>query len=121
MAPKTVLTVDDSLIVHQILEAIFEKTDGYEVVGNALDGVQAVKLFLDLRPDIVLLDIIMPEKDGIETLTEIIEHDGEAKVFMATSYGTVEAVERALEIGAKGFVQKPYDPEVLLRLLDERA
>lgn len=121
MAVKTILTVDDSLIAHQIIESIMKEAEGYEVVGHALDGAQALKLYAELRPDIVLLDIIMPDKDGLETLAELLEYDADAKVVMASSYGTVTAVERAMEIGAKGFVQKPYEPDALLRLLDEKT
>ncbi len=121
MAVKTILTVDDSLIVHQIVEAMMKEAEGYEVVGHALDGAQALELYAELRPDIVLLDIIMPDKDGLETLTELLEHDASATVIMASSYGTVNAVDEAMEIGAKGFVQKPYEPDALLRLLDEKT
>ena len=121
MAVKTILTVDDSLIVHQILESIMKEAEGYEIVGHALDGVQAIKLYAELHPDIVLLDIIMPEKDGLETLAELLEHDADANVIIVSSYGTVDAVEQAPEIGAKGFLQKPYEPDALLRLLDEKA
>ena len=121
MAVKTVLTVDDSLIVHQIIEAIMKEAEGYEVVGHALDGAQALELYAELRPDIVLLDIIMPDKDGLETLAELLEYDANAKVIMTSSYGTVAAVDQALEIGAKGFVLKPYEPDALVRVLDEKT
>ena len=121
MAVKTILTVDDSLVVHQIVEAMMKEAEGYEVVGHALDGAQALKLYAELRPDIVLLDIIMPDKDGLETLAELLELDTNAKVIMASSHGTVNAVEQALEVGAKGFVQKPYEPDALLKLLDEKT
>ena len=120
MAKKTLLAVDDSLVAHRILEEMLKGSD-YEIVGSALDGVQAVKLFEELRPDVVLLDIIMPQQDGLETLKQILNHDLGAKVIMASSYGTEEAVDEALSIGARGFVQKPYDPELLMKLLDKNT
>lgn len=116
MAKKTVLLVDDSLVAHQVLQEMLEG-GGYAVVGNAYDGDQAVKLYLELRPDVVLLDIIMPQKDGLATLKEILQHDANAAVIMATSFGTADAVEQALDSGAKGFVQKPYDRDNLMQQL----
>ena len=117
MTPKTILLVDDSLLVHRVLEAAMTES-GYEVVGHAYDGNQAVELFTELRPGIVLLDIIMPEKGGLDALKEILAIDPSVVVVMASSYGTEETVEEALDAGARGFVQKPYSPDRLIELLD---
>lgn len=112
--------MDDSLIVHKVLEEILQRA-GYEIVGRAFDGRQAVELYGELRPDFVLLDINMPQQDGLETLKEILARNPEAKVIMASSYGTEGAVDEALSVGARGFVQKPYDPQRLLKLLEKNG
>ena len=120
MAEKTILLVDDSLIVHRVLGAAMEGS-GYEFAGHAYDGDQAVKLFTELRPTVVLLDIIMPKKGGLEVLRESLALDPSAVVIMASSYGTESAVDEALEAGAKGFIQKPYSPDRLIQLLDRNT
>lgn len=103
------LVVDDSAFARQNISGIVNKAGG-DVVGQARNGIEALELFGKLNPDLVLLDITMPELDGIETLRKIMEEDRNAKVVIMSSVGHKEMIWKALTLGAKHFVTKPYDP-----------
>ncbi len=111
-----ILAVDDSLVTLKILKKTLKETD-FEVIGEVTSGVEAINKYEELKPDIVLLDIIMPEQDGIETLEKIIHKDGKAKVIMVSSMGAKEKVMESLEKGAKNFVMKPYEKSTLVEVL----
>jgi len=113
---KKVLIVDDAAFVRYSLRQTLEKY-GFEVVGEACDGKSCIKLFQQLHPDIVTLDITMPEMDGIEVLKKIMEIDKNAKVVMITALGQEEKVKEAVLNGAKGFIVKPYKEEHLVKVL----
>lgn len=115
---KRVLLVDDSAIVASQLSAMIERTAGYEVAGRAKSGVEALKLYRELKPDVVLMDIVMPDMDGISALRSILATDRSAHVVMVSSVGGVaEKVTECLRLGAKGVVSKPFDEDVLTRAL----
>jgi two-component system, chemotaxis family, chemotaxis protein CheY len=107
-----VLIADDSIAAaHQITE-LLERLGGYEVVGHAKDGAQAVRLFKTLKPEIVLMDILMPMMDGIQSLRTIIKLDPGAKVVMVSAMGGVsKKVEEAVRLGALSVISKPFEPE----------
>lgn len=111
-----VLAVDDSLLMRRKVEKSLKGTE-FEVVATASDGAEAVERFLELSPDLVLLDVVMPNKDGPTALREIIGHDQSARVIMVSSLGTDEAVTSCLEAGALRFIQKPFSTELLLKTL----
>jgi len=111
-----ILIVDDSAAMRMMIAASLQDSE-FEVVGSAKDGQQALQLFKDTAPDVVLLDIVMPGMSGEETLEQIIALDKNAVVIMASSLGTGEAVQGALRAGAKNFLQKPIDQEGLLKVL----
>jgi len=94
-------------------------------VGEATNGNEAVELYFKLRPDLMLLDITMPLQDGVDTLQKIIEGDREAKVIMVSSIGHKEMIWRALCIGAKHFITKPYNAEyagsIITSILDGKS
>ncbi len=104
------LVADDSAFARRNIAAVLEKLGG-SVVGEASDGLEALALFGTLHPDLVLLDITMPQLDGVETLRRIIEQDRNARVIIVSSIGHKEMVWKAICLGAKSFVTKPYDPE----------
>ncbi len=104
------LVVDDSAFARRSIATILKKLGGC-IVGEASDGMDALTFYSALRPDLVLLDITMPRLDGVETLRRIIEQDKNAKVIMVSSVGHKEMVWKAICLGAKSFVTKPYDPD----------
>lgn len=108
MAPS-VLIVDDALFMRMMIKDILSK-DGFEVVGEAENGVEAVKKYVELNPDLVTMDIVMPEMDGIEAVRNIIKLDPGAKVLMCSAMGQQPLVVEALEAGAKDFIIKPFQP-----------
>ncbi|MBU4194758.1 MAG: response regulator [Actinomycetia bacterium] len=108
MAP-TVLIVDDALFMRMMIKDILSK-DGFEVIGEAENGVEAVKKYAELRPNVVTMDIVMPEMDGIEAVRNIMKIDPWARVLMCSAMGQQPLVVEALEAGAKDFIIKPFQP-----------
>jgi two-component system chemotaxis response regulator CheY len=111
-----ILIVDDSLAMRMMLTASLQDSE-FDVVGAAKDGEQALQLFKETSPDLVLLDIVMPGMSGEETLGHIMALNKDAVVIMASSMGTDDAVQGALKAGAKNFLQKPIDQDGLLQIL----
>jgi len=110
MAKKRVMIVDDALFMRNMLRGILEE-DGYEVVAEAADGGEAVITYRDVRPDIVTLDIIMPVKNGIEALREIMAMDPNARVVICSAVGQESLVQKAQDVGARDFILKPFNPD----------
>lgn len=105
-----VMIVDDSSIIRKIFSDNIEKM-GYKVVGVAKDGREAIKLYEELRPDLVTMDITMPIMNGIDSLRAIKSKFNDAKVIMITSHGEERLVMEAISSGAKGYVLKPITLE----------
>lgn len=99
---------DDEAFIRQVLLKMLERL-GVEVVGVAENGKIAVDLFQETKPDIVILDIAMPEMDGLEALRKILALDPEARVLMCTSFSSKQYVVEAVKVGAKGYLNKPFD------------
>lgn len=113
---KRILITDDALFMRVTLKNILSQ-NGYEICGEAQNGVEAVKMYEDLKPDIVIMDITMPEMDGIQALKEIIALDANANVVMCTAMGQKRMVVEAIQAGAKDFIVKPFQPERVLKAL----
>jgi two-component system chemotaxis response regulator CheY len=112
MASK-ILLVDDSAFMRSILKGLLLK-DPYEVVGEASNGVEALELYKRLRPDLVTMDIVMPEMDGIETVKAIRAFDPSARIVMVSAMGQQGMVIDAIQAGARDFIIKPFQaPRVL--------
>lgn len=111
-----ILIVDDSAAMRMMITASLQDSE-FEVTGSAKDGEQALQLFKDTSPDLVLLDIVMPGMSGVETLEHIKVIDKNAVVVMVSSMGTEDVVQGALKAGAKNFLQKPIDQDGLLKVL----
>ena len=107
MAKWRVMTVDDSAAILTIIAAYLEDSE-FEVIAAERDGVMAVERFAQERPDIVLLDLIMPGQAGMETLERILAIDPDAFVVIVSSLGTEDAVHECLTSGARSFFQKPF-------------
>jgi two-component system chemotaxis response regulator CheY len=108
MAPS-VLIVDDALFMRMMIKDILRK-DGFVIAGEAENGVEAVEKYADLKPDLVTMDIVMPEMDGIEAVRNIIKLDPGAKVLMCSAMGQQPLVVESLEAGARDFIIKPFQP-----------
>lgn len=107
---KRILICDDAIFMRTVLNNILSE-NGYEVVGEAENGEEAVEKFKLLKPDLVLLDITMPEMDGIEALDEILQIDSEAKIIMCSAMGQERMVAAAIKGGARDFIIKPFENE----------
>ncbi len=103
-----VLVVDDSVFMREIIKDIVSKQEDMQIVGEAEDGVGAFEKYKQLKPDIVTLDIVMGESNGIDGLGKILEYDRNALVVMITSIGQEKYVKQCLDMGAKGFIIKPF-------------
>lgn len=109
----SVLVVDDELFFRQILKGMLEK-DGFTVVAEASNGDEAVRKFREFTPALVLMDVYMPEKNGIEATREIISMDPAAKILICSGTGYDDDISAALKAGASGIIYKPfYDDEVM--------
>lgn len=117
-ARPTVLLCDDSRAL-RMLAARHLGDCGFEVVAEAGNGADAVQQYKSLRPDVVLLDLVMPELDGKQALRDILAHDAEARVVILSSLGAQHDIEECLRIGARSYLQKPIDPDAMARVLRE--
>jgi len=115
---KRVLVVDDAAFMRLTLKTMLEK-NGYEVVGNAENGAKAIEMYKMLKPEIVTMDITMPDMDGIAALGEIIKFDSKATVVMLSAMGQESKIREAVILGAKGFIIKPFKEDVLLKALSK--
>ncbi|MGN0345806.1 MAG: response regulator [Lachnospiraceae bacterium] len=105
-----ILIVDDAAFMRMMIKDILTK-NGYEVAGEAENGVVAVSKYGEIKPDLVLMDITMPEKDGIQALKDIKAIDGGAKVIMCSAMGQQAMVIEAIQSGAKDFIVKPFQAD----------
>ncbi len=105
-----VLIVDDLAFMKLVLKDIVERA-GFQVVGLASDGEEALKLFEELQPEIVLLDITMPKMDGITALRQMRRMDPTAHIIMCSALGQQRLILQAIGLGARDFIVKPFKPE----------
>lgn len=106
---KRVLLVDDALFMRTTLRKILEQAS-FEIAGEASNGNEAVQQFETLQPDLVLMDITMPDMDGIEAARTIKQRDASAKIVMCTALGQQNLVVEAIKAGAVDYIVKPFDP-----------
>lgn len=112
----TVLVVDDTLFIRETIKRMVAG-QGFEVIGEADNGEEAIRQYKKLNPDVVTMDITMPIKNGLEATKEIVAYDAEAKVVVITAVDQQKNVVKALQNGAKDFMTKPFDQEKLLHVL----
>lgn len=113
---KKVLIVDDTAFMRMMLKDIFTK-NGYEVVGEAENGKVGFDKFKELKPDVVTMDITMPEMDGIQALKAIRGVDANATVVMCSAMGQQAMVVEAIQNGAKDFIVKPFEPDRVIQAI----
>jgi two-component system, chemotaxis family, chemotaxis protein CheY len=109
----TVLVCDDAIFMRTMIADILSQA-GFEVVGEAESGVQAVDKFRQLQPDLVTMDIVMPDMGGIEAVREICKTHPDAKILMCSAMGQQALVVEAIQAGAKDFIVKPFQPSRVL-------
>ena len=115
---KRVLIVDDAAFMRMMIKNILSEA-GYEVIGEAENGKQAIEKFAEYNPDLVTMDITMPEMDGISAVREILKQDGNAKVIMCSAMGQQAMVIEAIQAGAKDFIVKPFKNERVLEAVNK--
>ncbi len=115
---KKVLVVDDAAFMRMSIKNMITK-HGFEVVGEAGNGNEAVAKYQELKPDIVTMDITMPEKTGLEALKEIIGMDPNATVIMVSALGQEAMMKDAITSGAKGFIVKPFKEDIIVAELSK--
>jgi two-component system chemotaxis response regulator CheY len=114
---KTILVVDDAAFMRATLKDILGR-NGYEVVGEARNGAEALTRYAELKPGLVTMDIVMPEVSGIEAVRRIVELDPQARIIMCSAMGQQSLVVEAIQAGARDFVIKPFQAA---RVLDAVA
>jgi two-component system, chemotaxis family, chemotaxis protein CheY len=111
-----VLIADDLAFIKIVLRDILEKS-GFRVVGEASNGDEAIARYLDTRPDVVLMDITMPGMDGLTALRKIRELDPSARIIMCSAMGQQRLILQAIQMGAKDFIVKPFQPQRVVSAL----
>jgi two-component system chemotaxis response regulator CheY len=111
-----ILIADDASFMRMMIREIVEE-DGFEVAGEASDGIEAVEQYRILQPDLVTMDIVMPRRSGIDAVRGIIEIDPGACVVMCSALGQESLVREALAAGARDFIVKPFKPDAVLATL----
>lgn len=113
----TVLVCDDAAFMRAMLSDILTQA-GLDVIGEAQSGVEAVQKYRDLRPDLVTMDLLMPDMGGIDAVREIVTIDPGARVLMCSAMGQQSLVLEALQAGARDFVVKPFQPSRVLEAVE---
>lgn len=115
---KKVLVIDDSPFVFKAVSKALEGTE-WEVVGNALDGQLGIDKYIELRPDVITLDVTMPVMDGLETARKLFEINPKIRIIMLSAMGDETLLNQAREIGIRHFLTKPFQPPALQEKLAE--
>ena len=113
---KKILVCDDTAFMRAMLKDILVK-NGYEVVGEAENGKVAIEKHKQLKPDLILMDITMPEMDGISAVSNIVKNDANAKIIMCSAMGQEEIVVSAIKAGAKAFIVKQFETEIVIEAI----
>lgn len=111
-----VLIVDDAAFMRMMIKDILQK-NGFEVIGEGSNGIEAVNLYKKERPDVVTMDITMPDMDGVEAVKEIRSFDPAAKIIMCSAMGQQSMVMDAIKSGAKDFIVKPFQADRVLEAI----
>lgn len=112
-----VLVVDDHPVVRKGIRFLLSEEEDIEVTGEAINGVEAIRLALELQPDVILMDLVMPEKNGIEAIQEIMQLKPESRILVMTSFAADDKVFPSIKAGALGYLLKDSDPEDMVRMI----
>jgi len=111
-----ILIADDAKFIRVILKNILQENN-YDIAGEAADGRQAVEMYKELEPDIVILDITMPVMNGVEAVEKIRKYDESARIILCTAKGQKQMIKKALKKGARDYIVKPFEEERLLKTI----
>jgi two-component system chemotaxis response regulator CheY len=114
---RTILVVDDVAFVRKTLIEILSKAH-YQVVGEAENGLEALEKYSKLRPDLVTMDVVMPQMSGIEATRKIVRKDKDAKIIIVTAMGHESLIAEAINAGARDYILKPFSTADILKTLD---
>lgn len=117
---NTILVVDDTAFMRMMIKNVVQK-HGYQVIGEAGDGEEAIAKYKELHPDLVTMDITMPKLDGISAIKAIVEYDPQAKIIVCSAMGQKTMVIEALKSGAKDFLVKPFEADRVIEALQKAA
>ena len=117
--PIQVFVTDDHPIVRRGLKTLLTSEPGFAFVGEAADGVEAVNKVLQVRPDVILMDLVMPQQDGLTTIIQIIKNYPEARILVLTSFDEADKVLAVFKAGAAGYLLKDSSPEELLQAIQQ--
>ncbi|MFZ3576617.1 response regulator [Virgibacillus sp. DJP39] len=115
---QRILIVDDAAFMRMMIKDILSK-NGFDVVGEAQDGAEAIEKYNELQPDLVTMDITMPEMDGITSLKKIKEENPQAKIIMCSAMGQQAMVIDAIQAGAKDFIVKPFQADRVIEAIQK--
>ena len=115
---KKVLVVDDAAFMRMMIKDILQK-NGFEVIGEGSNGIQAVELYKQEKPDVVTMDITMPDMDGIEAVKQIKAFDPNAKIIMCSAMGQQSMVMDAIKAGARDFIVEPFQADRVLEAINK--
>lgn len=115
---KKILVVDDAPIMRLIIKDTL-MTTGYDVVGEAANGLEAVEKYKELEPDLVTMDIIMPEMDGVAALKKIKEINSDAQIIVISAIDQRESLMEAIKAGASDYIIKPFEPDRVISAVDD--
>ena len=114
----SVLIVDDALFMRSMIRDILANTGRFDVIGEASNGQEAVAKYAALKPELVTMDIVMPDLDGIAATREILRKDPSATIIMCSALGQEALVIESIAAGAKDFIVKPFTPEKVIRVVE---
>lgn len=112
-----ILIVDDAIFMRKMIGDILRK-EGYEICGEAENGIEAINKYKELHPDLVTMDIVMPDMSGIDAVEEIVNYDSNAKILMVSAMGQQSLVVEAIQKGAKDYIIKPFQPSRVLEAVE---
>ena len=114
-----ILIIEDSEVTRLILKKCIENVIGFEVVGEAKNGIEGIRKYKELNPDLITLDISMPKMNGIDCIKAIIEYDKNAKALICSALSQRKVIDEALEAGAIDYINKPIDKNEFIKKLKE--
>jgi len=115
---KRIMLVDDAQFTRNMLKKIISKTEYCEVIGEAKNGKEAIALYKKLKPDLVTMDLVMPQQGGIETTEQLLKLDPKATIIVVSALGQEALVLEAAKKGAKDFIQKPFKNDQILEVME---
>ena len=114
---KTLLVTDDAMIIREMVKDAAQMA-GWTILGEATNGQEAIERYSELKPDVMTLDLVMPEYDGLHALRGIIERDPDAKILIISALDQEQVLKEALQIGASDFIVKPFDSQRMVAAID---